>query len=153
MDYEYIPGVFLEEDLCEVSNYSSIKIYPFDTANFINSLSAPYPEFRKEFYLNKSSDKNLSKAYVCRSPRDYQKIRQKFLEDPDFFVCFDIKQKNCHQLASKITQIKYISRIKIKDCFYPNSIVASRVFANIDFDKPYENLLEDEMASILSECL
>lgn len=132
---EYIPGIFLEEEYDEVSHYSSVKIFPYqvnDVKDMIDTLSAPYPEFREKRYRDKVLlDASNPHTYVISSPRDYQKIRKKFLNDPSCKISILIKQKNCHELANKITKLKYISRINFDQCTYTNAIVSTRVFTNV----------------------
>lgn len=135
---EYIPGIFSAQEYLEVAKYDSVKIFPFECKNsrdMLEILKAPYPEFREAKYYSRVifDIKEISdaKIYIVSSPRDYQKIRTKFLEDSQSKIFIQLNHKNCDLLASSIPKPKYISRITIEQCRYPNSIVSTRVFGDL----------------------
>ncbi|MCE2929672.1 MAG: hypothetical protein LW817_08605 [Candidatus Caenarcaniphilales bacterium] len=89
--------------------------------------------------------------YVINSPRDYQKIRSKFLLNPNTKIFIHIQESNCDSLAKSIKQTKYISRIKFEDCVYDNAIVSTRVFNEIVLDILAGHLGFDEIEIAMEE--
>lgn len=135
---EYIPGIFMREEYKEVSSYASVKIFPYackDARDMLEILKAPYPELRQAECQSKIvfdlPEASMANIYKISSPRDYQKIRERFLIDPNIKIFIDLNKANCHELAASITKPKYISRININQCTYANAIVSTRVFASL----------------------
>ncbi len=165
----YVPAVFSQKDYDEILSYKIdlefLKIYPFSISNeksFLKSLQGPYPELRKlmhqkrtlvptrdlikKYHLEKRlqekeiQDSTGKTIFVVSSPRDYQKIRSRFLLDPNTKILINFADQKI-KLAAIDPSVKLVitgfSNRNLDIQFDESEnvlLLASRVFNTISLD-------------------
>ncbi len=104
-DWHYIPGVACVEDFKEVlswmPNLMSVKVFPVYNLSLLKTLATPYPELRLPANITRTSSVT---GLPISSPRQYQKIRQRFLHELDLELSFQTRQFDIPTLLATIKQ-------------------------------------------------
>jgi hypothetical protein len=124
LGWDYIPGLASREDLNEVLNYipnpSSLKVFPIYNLSLLKTLAVPYPELRLQQNIARTT---LATGLKITSPREYQKIRQYFLDDNTLELSFITKQFDILDLLRGIKKTQ------------PSISLIATGFAGIDIDE------------------